>query len=162
MCQTGYTNTLLSNSFGKNSLSSLCFKKDTCHPDLTIMVLLLTILFLLRKIPSGVPPKRGRSRETRVPGVGVINYSHWPTVVLVSLACSHVQIGTHAHSCSQPPNLGRQGQGPLSENSDSRGPGNNRDRGFEDGSVLGRSHWPRLRLPHRQSSRESQSVQRKK
>lgn len=41
-----------------------------CHPDLTIMVLLLTILFLLRKIPSGVTPKRARNRETRAPGVG--------------------------------------------------------------------------------------------
>lgn len=44
------------------------------------MVLLLTILFLIRKIPSGVTPKRGRSKETRAPGVGVINCSHWPTV----------------------------------------------------------------------------------
>lgn len=73
------------------------------------MVLLLTILFLLRKIPSGVPPKRGRSRETRVPGVSVIKYSHWPTVVLVSLACSHVQIGTHMriHARSLPTWVGR-------------------------------------------------------
>lgn len=135
-----------------------------CHPDLTIMVLLLMILFLLRKIPSGVTPKRTRNRETRAPGVGhqLSPLAHGGTCQPGLLPRTHGHTGIYVLTAPQPgpqmaglrvgrarvPSLRipiREGQGTI-----------------ETGSVLGRFQWPWLCLPHRQSSRESRSTQRKK